>query len=144
MRRLLHLPNYLTVCRLALSPLFILLFLTEEPWAAVAALVTAVFFEATDLLDGFIARRRGLVSSLGKLIDPLADSIARFSIFLAFTTERSVRLHPWPVLLVAALFYRDAIVAYVRIFAASTGTVLAARWSGKVKALCQGSGIIIF
>jgi len=138
------LPNFITIGRLVLSPVFIVFFLTERPWSALCALGVALVFEATDLLDGYIARRYGMVSPLGKLIDPLADSVSRFSVFLALTREASVREHPWPVLLVAAIFYRDAIVAYVRTIAASTGAVLAARFSGKLKAVFQGGGIVIF
>ena len=137
----LSLPNLLTVFRLVLSPIFIVVFLLHYWWAALGL---AIVFEVTDLLDGFLARRYRLVSPLGKLIDPLADSTSRFSVFLAFATAPSVQTDPWPVLLVAAIFYRDAIVAYVRTFAASTGTVLAARFSGKMKAVFQGVGILLF
>ena len=137
-------PNILTIFRLVLAPVFIAFFVTNRPWAAVVALGVAVLFEVTDLLDGYIARRFGQVSALGKLIDPLADSVARFSVFLAFTTEQTVAGQPWPVILVALIFYRDASVAYTRIFAASTGVVLAARFSGKLKAVAQGVGIIVF
>jgi len=137
----LSLPNFLTIFRLFLSPIFIVVFLLHHWWVALGV---AVIFEVTDLLDGFLARRYRMVSPLGKLIDPLADSTSRFSVFLAFVTAPSVRADPWPVLLVAAIFYRDAIVAYIRTFAASTGTVLAARVSGKTKAVVQGVGIIVF
>src|SRR6056297_2366443 len=112
-------PNYLTLVRLALAPVFIAVYVTGGTPAAVAALAVAVTFEITDLLDGYIARSYNQVSSIGKLIDPMADSISRFSVFLAFVTEQSVQKDPWPVLLVAMIFYRDAIVAYIRIFAAS-------------------------
>ena len=138
---MLRLPNFLTIFRLFLSPVFIVVFLLHQWWVALGV---AVVFELTDLLDGFFARRYRMVSPLGKLIDPLADSTSRFSVFLAFVTAPSVRTDPWPVLLVAAIFYRDAIVAYVRTFAASTGTVLAARMSGKLKAVVQCVGIIVF
>ncbi len=141
---MLKVANLLTLSRLALAPVFIVFFLTDRGWAAIVALAIALVFEATDLLDGFAARRLGQVTSLGKLIDPLADSIARFSVFLALTTEQSVRSDPWPVLLVAVIFYRDALVAYTRTFAAATGFVLAARFSGKLKAMVQGAGILIF
>ena len=101
-------------------------------------------FGGTDLRGGLGAGRMGPVSSLGKLIDPLADSISRFSVFLAFTTEATVRGHFWPVMMVAVVFYRDALVAYTRTIAATSGTVLAARFSGKLKAVIQGGGILIF
>ncbi len=138
---MLSLPNFLTIFRLFLSPIFIVVFLLHQWWVALAV---AVSFEITDLLDGFLARRYRMVSPLGKLIDPLADSTSRFSVFLALVTAPSVRADPWPVLLVAAIFYRDAIVAYIRTFAASTGVVLAARVSGKTKAVVQGVGIVVF
>ncbi len=139
-----QLANMLTLSRLILAPVFIVLFLIDATWAALAALGLALLFEITDMLDGYVARNIGQVSSLGKLIDPLADSVARFSIFLALTTEESVRRHFWPILLVAIIFYRDAIVAYMRTFAASGGVVLAARASGKIKAVAQGAGIFAF
>ncbi len=139
-----QLANILTLSRLLLAPLFVVLFLVNATWAALGALILAIYFEITDMLDGYVARNIGCVSSIGKLIDPLADSVARFSIFLAFTTESTVREHFWPVLLVALIFYRDAVVAYIRIFAASGGVVLAARTSGKIKAVVQGVGIIVF
>lgn len=134
----------LTLSRLVLAPVFIVLFLVNAAWAAVATLSLALLFEITDMLDGYVARNISGVTSLGKLIDPLADSVARFSIFLAFTTEMSVRGDFWPVILVAVIFYRDAIVAYMRTFAASGGVVMAARTSGKIKAVVQGTGIILF
>ena len=139
-----NLANVLTLSRLVLAPVFIVFFLTEQTWAAFAALGVAAAFEVTDMLDGLVARRMGQVSSLGKLIDPLADSISRFSVFLAFTTEATVRGHFWPVMMVAVIFYRDVLVAYTRTMAAASGTVLAARFSGKLKAVIQGGGILIF
>ena len=149
-RRLLHqshmlnLANSLTISRLVLAPVFIVFFLVDRRWSALCALGLAVVFEMTDLLDGYVARHFRQSSSLGKLIDPLADSVSRFSVFLAFTTEQSVRRQPWPVLLIVLIFYRDAIVAYTRTFAAASGVVLAARTSGKLKAVVQGTGILFF
>jgi len=139
-----QLANILTLSRLLLAPVFIFFFLINATWAALGALILAILFEVTDMLDGYLARNVSGVSSVGKLIDPLADSVARFSVFLAFITETSVREDFWPVILVAMIFYRDAMVSYIRTFAASCGTVLAARPSGKIKAVLQGTGIIIF
>ena len=140
----LTLADKLTLSRIACVPLFLFAFaMLGERWSQ-ACLILFGLCMLTDLLDGYVARRWGKVSSVGKLIDPLADSVSRFSVFLAFTTELTVRGQPWPVLLVALVFYRDAIVAYTRTFAASTGVVLAARFSGKFKAVVQGGGIIIF
>lgn len=138
---MLKLPSYFTIFRLFLSPLFIVMFLLHQWWVALGI---AIAFEVTDVLDGFVARRFGMVSPLGKLFDPLADIMARFSVFLAFLTAPSVQADPWPVLLVAILFYSDTVVTHVRIFAASGGHVMASRLSGKVNAAFQGAGIIVF
>ncbi len=137
------LPNKLTLARIGLSPVFILLFFLGEiaPGAAVAgkagALAVAVLFEVTDVLDGYLARSRGMVTELGKYLDPLADSLSRFTVFLCFLATGLI-----PIWMVAVLFYRDSIVASLRIAAASQNVIIAARASGKIKAVVQGAVIL--
>ncbi|HQO34750.1 MAG TPA: CDP-alcohol phosphatidyltransferase family protein, partial [bacterium] len=82
-------------------------------------------------------RRRREVSDLGKLLDPFADSISRFSIFLCLLAEEYV-----PVWMVALVFYRDALVSYLRVGAATYAVVMSARLSGKIKAVVQGFGTV--
>ncbi len=139
-----QLANILTLSRLVLAPLFIVLFLINAVWAALAALVLALLFEITDMLDGYVARNIGQVSAFGKLVDPLADRVARFSVFLVLITDESIRGDFWSVPLIAVIFYRDAVVSCLRTFAAYSGVVLSARKSGKIKAVVQGVGIMIF
>jgi len=130
--------NQLTLGRLALSPVFVLVFVLGGKAGHVAALGIACLFELTDILDGYLARSKREMTDFGKLMDPLADSVARFSVFLCFLWAGYAPL--WVVVL---LFYRDATVAYTRVAAARAGVVLAARWSGKVKAIVQGAAILI-
>ncbi len=130
------LPNILTLCRLLGAPLFLWAFLTDTPTARWVALGLVITFEATDLLDGFIARRYQQISQLGKILDPLADSISRFTVFLGF-----LALGYASVWAIALIFYRDSIVAFVRILAASQGEIVAARLTGKIKAIVQGGAI---
>lgn len=125
--------NQLTLARLYLSPVFVLFFALGGRAGYIAALLLAGVFELTDMLDGYLARSKKETSDFGKLLDPLADSVARFSVFLCFLWGGFAEL--WAV---AVLFYRDAIVAYTRVAAAKAGVVLAARLSGKVKAVVQG------
>jgi CDP-diacylglycerol--glycerol-3-phosphate 3-phosphatidyltransferase len=125
--------NLLTATRIVLSPVFIVFFFTLGAWGKVAAFVIACLFEITDALDGFMARSRGEVSGLGKLMDPLADSISRFSVFLCLLAAGYV-----DVWMIAIIFYRDAMVSYLRVGAATQAVVMAARVSGKIKAVCQG------
>ena len=82
-------------------------------------------------------RDAGQVSDLGKFIDPLADSVSRFTVFLCFLAQGFASV--W---VVAILFWRDSIVASLRILGATRGVIISARWSGKVKAWFQGTAII--
>jgi CDP-diacylglycerol--glycerol-3-phosphate 3-phosphatidyltransferase len=139
-------PNILTLSRLLLAPAFLAAYLAGVPLAGSDeagspsarwwALVLALFFEATDLADGFVARRMQQTSQLGKILDPLADSVSRFTIFLAFLVTGYASV--WAV---ACIFWRDSIVSTVRILAASQGVIVSARVSGKVKAIVQGIAI---
>lgn len=99
----------------------------------------AVFFELSDLFDGMIARNFGQVTPLGQLLDPMADSLTRTSIFLVFT-QGPVSL---PIILPILLIYRDVLVGYLRSLVALNGKALAARRSGKVKAVLQGLTILV-
>jgi len=129
--------NQLTLLRLALSPVFIAVFIIGGWGCYLAALLVAGLIELTDLLDGYIARSRKQTSDFGKLADPMADTVSRFSIFLCFLWGGFAEL--W---VVALIFYRELIVAYIRVAAARAGTVLAARLSGKIKAMTQGIVIL--
>ncbi|MFP4056439.1 MAG: CDP-diacylglycerol--glycerol-3-phosphate 3-phosphatidyltransferase [Candidatus Brocadiia bacterium] len=131
------LANQITLFRLALGPLFVAVFILGGTTGYVLALIVAVLVEATDFLDGYLARAKREISDFGKLVDPMADSLARFSVFLCFLWGGYA--HLW---MVALLFYRDFVVAYMRIAAAHAGMVMAARLSGKLKAVTQAVAII--
>lgn len=103
----------------------------------VVLLILGVAEELTDLLDGVVARRTGAVSELGGLFDPLADSLARLAIYFALS------LAGWVTIAVPfVMTARDLLVAYSRIVLARTGGRTSARFSGKVKAWVQGTGIL--
>ena len=130
------LPNVVTLSRLLLSPLFLWAFCAGTESGRRWALALAVFFEVTDMVDGALARRFRQTSQLGKILDPLADSVSRFTVFLGF-------LHmDWAsVWAVAPIFWRDSVVSTIRVLAASQGVIVSARFSGKVKAIVQGVAI---
>src|SRR5688572_13446925 len=90
------------------------------------------------MVDGWFARRLRQQSQLGKILDPLADSISRFTVFLGFLVEGYASV--WAI---APIFWRDSIVSTVRVLAASQGVIVSARFSGKVKAIIQGTAIIV-
>ena len=122
----------LTVARIVLAPVFFLLYQLADRGSPFVLLgVWGVFglIEVSDLLDGYFARRLGLESELGKVLDPFADSISRLTYFLAFVGSGLVPL--WIFLI---LVYRDVSVAYIRVILSHFRVLMPARASGKLKA----------
>jgi CDP-diacylglycerol--glycerol-3-phosphate 3-phosphatidyltransferase len=132
-----RLPNLITLARILLSPVFIVFFMLGGRWLY-AAFAVGLLFEVTDFLDGALARSRNEITGFGKLLDPLADSIARFTVFLSLLWGGYAHLFA-----VALIFYRDAIVSSVRTICAYENVIVAARFSGKLKAGFQSVGIAI-
>ncbi len=128
----------LTGLRLVLSPVFVFVFLSDTFAAALACLVIAVISELTDLFDGMVARLRHEVTDFGKILDPLADSISRLTIFVCFVYGGQA-----PIYLVIFILYRDSMVATIRTVCAYRGVVVSARRSGKLKAVVQGTAILV-
>lgn len=135
-----NLALLLTLGRIILSPIFLIIYLYHVqlgislfalPFILIGLVALA---ELTDLFDGMAARHWNQVTELGKLLDPMADSIFRLSVFLALT-QGFVNLPLWLVLF---FFYRDSIISLLRTVCALRGFTLAARFSGKVKAVVQG------
>lgn len=146
-------PNVLTLARLALAPVFLAVYQLTGGWSERAAehwnlahiglvvcLAIVILSEITDFLDGQLARKYGEVSDFGKLMDPYADSVYRLTCLFCFA---SAAHGSWvPVWMVVILLYRDIISSVIRIFALRRGRVVAARPSGKIKALAHGGTII--
>lgn len=128
-------PNLLTAARLPLAPIAVVLMVTDTVWGYVGAAGLALLLELTDLLDGQIARRYGAVTPFGKLFDPFSDAFCRFTLFLGLHAIGIADL--WMIMLI---FYRDSSVSFLRTVAAMRNVVLAARPSGKFKAIVQGVG----
>ena len=128
-----NLPNKLTVMRMALIPVFLVFMLAES--IPHRYLIAAVIFAAasfTDYLDGHIARRDGLVTNFGKLMDPLADKLLVFSALVCF-----IDLEMSSALIVFIILAREFLVTSVRLIAAEQGTVIAADIWGKMKTVSQ-------
>ena len=140
--RRIRVANLLTLSRIALAPVFVWAFLQGHvdahcAWAQWTALAVAASFELTDAFDGWVARRRNEVSDFGKILDPLADGIARFTVFLCFLHAGYADI--WSLLVI---FWRDAVVSTLRVVAAGQDVVVAARTSGKAKAVVQAVAIL--
>lgn len=131
--------NYITFIRIFISPIFLLVYLEYEAFdISLVSLpyVLLILFgisELSDAFDGYFARRFNQVTDLGKILDPMADSIYRISVFLTFTLP-PIKL---PMILVFILLYRDSVISTLRTICALRGFTLAARFSGKLKAVIQ-------
>lgn len=124
-----NLPNQLTVIRMIAVPFFVVFYMKEWMLAAFILFIAASF---TDLLDGKIARARGLVTNFGKIMDPLADKILVYSALCLFIEDDIIPA--WALIIILA---REFTVSGMRTVAASEGTVIAAGMSGKVKTVLQ-------
>jgi CDP-diacylglycerol--glycerol-3-phosphate 3-phosphatidyltransferase len=128
-------PNILTAMRLPLAPMAVYCMLQENVTGLALASALALVLEATDLLDGWVARRYGVVTNFGKLFDPFSDAFCRYTLFLGFYAIDVAAL--WMII---AIFYRDATISFLRTVAATKSIVIYARTSGKFKAIVQGVG----
>lgn len=134
-----NLPNKLTLARCVMTPVFLGLLLIEFPYHYAAALLVFIIASLTDLADGKIARSRGLVTNLGKFLDPLADKALTTAAFIGFLAVIPSRSMPWAVFLILA---REFAVTSVRLLAAKDGVVVAASFAGKLKTVMQMVSII--
>jgi cardiolipin synthase (CMP-forming) len=113
-RRVLTVPNALSATRILLIPVFVMLLVPEGTRLAGFLLLGAVV--STDWVDGFIARRTGQVTELGKLLDPLADRLAMAAALVTF-----VALDLFPLWAALVILVRDAVVLGAAVWLALTG-----------------------
>lgn len=154
-----NLPNKITICRICLIPIFMFFYLaTFVPYGKLIATLVFAIACFTDFLDGKIARKRGLVTDLGKFLDPIADKVLVLcGILLAIAcpvfpnvageAEKVVAvIYPYYVGIIAAaiILAREFIVSAFRQLAASKNLVLAADIYGKVKAVFQFITLIFY
>lgn len=104
-----NLPNILSASRLAISFLFFIFILSNQPYLQLIALILFVIGSITDYLDGYIARKFNLTSNLGKFLDPLADKFLTTAAFASFVIMNLIPL--WMLILVVA---RDLTTTFMR------------------------------
>ena len=136
-----NLANYLTVLRLLLVPVFLVLLLADEGDSAglrVAAAVVFLLAALTDRIDGQIARSRGLVTSFGKLADPIADKALTGAALIGLSVLDEL---PW--WLTVLVLARELGVTLLRFVVIRHGVMPAGR-GGKVKTFLQVTAIILY
>jgi CDP-diacylglycerol--glycerol-3-phosphate 3-phosphatidyltransferase len=132
-----NLPNILTMCRVAVIPFVVYFIDNYSPTRSFIATLLYIGASITDFLDGYLARRRGQESVLGKFLDPLADKlIVMAALVYLVGTGRA------PAWLVVALLARELAVTGLRSIATTEGLIIAASQGGKTKTALQLVGIL--
>jgi CDP-diacylglycerol--glycerol-3-phosphate 3-phosphatidyltransferase len=129
----LNIPNALTLSRLGLA--VVLFGLLEANWMAIG-LVVFVVAASTDWLDGYLARRRGETTTLGRILDPFVDKVVVIGAFISLLGQPpdETGLAPWMVILVVA---RELLVTGLRSYLEGESVAFGADWMGKVKMVLQ-------
>jgi len=134
----LNLPNFLTLVRILLIPVFVIVFVEPTPDQSWIAAVIFVVAAVTDLLDGYIARRTGQVTNLGKLLDPIADKLLVLSALILL-----VNIDRVSALVAILVIARELAVTGIRAIAAGERLILAAESTGKYKMALQVVAIVL-
>lgn len=136
-----NLPNKLTVLRICMIPFFVAALLYENGADQTMRIIANVIFitaSLTDLLDGKIARKYGLVTNFGKFMDPLADKLLVCSALICL-----IQLGQLPAWVVIVIISREFIISGFRLVAANNGIVIAASYWGKFKTVFQMTAVVL-
>lgn len=131
--------NRITLSRLALTVLFVIALNSSWQYARTTALVIFLIAGLTDFIDGEIARRYGVITNFGKLMDPLVDKIMIAAAFISLVPLKAV-----PAWAATAVVARDFLVTGLRLMASARGRILPAESLGKQKTSWQVITVIFF
>jgi len=135
-----NLANKITITRIFLIPVyFVLMGIGGNAFRYAAAAVFAIA-SFTDLLDGQIARKRGLVTDFGKFMDPIADKLLVLLPFILLAAQEGGTIDLWAVLIMVA---REITVSGFRLVAVTRNIVVSADWSGKIKTVVQMCSVLL-
>jgi CDP-diacylglycerol--glycerol-3-phosphate 3-phosphatidyltransferase len=127
-----NLPNKITIARIVMIPFFIVAVLIDFPYHEYVATLIFVVASLSDMVDGYLARSRNLVTDFGKFMDPLADKLLVCSALICLVEVHLV--YSWVVIIIIA---REFAVTGLRTLAAADGIVIAASKWGKAKTISQ-------
>ena len=152
-----NLPNLITIARIVLAVVVVPLLFIDQFGARLAAFIIFLIAALSDLWDGYLARSHGLITDLGKLLDPLADKLLVVATFVPFyilaRQPGPEGRFPWfgetlPLWVLLVIFGRELFITLFRGYAAKRGVVIPAGKAGKYKAFIQnifiGAAILWF
>ena len=134
-RRILNVPNVLTMLRLALIPVFAVLFMNGRMIPALAVYIAA---SLTDIADGYIARKYRMITDFGKLMDPLADKLMVITMMVLMVLKGII-----PLILVILLAAKELLMVLGGLFLLGKGKVVFSAWIGKIAQLLLVIGLIL-
>ena len=133
-----NLPNSITMSRIIMIPLFLWILSPHFPWQGweqeILASVLFVLASITDGLDGYLARRHGQITTMGMLLDPLADKIMVAAAFIALVAYNPQVVKVW---IVVVIIGREFLISGLRSIASSEGFTITASELGKLKTVTQ-------
>ncbi len=129
---MMNLPNLLTLARIGVVPILVLMLYFPGPGMCLAAMLVFIAASVTDIVDGLLARRMGLVTNIGKFLDPLADKLLIGSMLIMLVHLGWVEA--WVAVLIIG---REMAVTGLRAVASDAGVVIAADKFGKLKTIIQ-------
>jgi CDP-diacylglycerol--glycerol-3-phosphate 3-phosphatidyltransferase len=132
-----NVPNLLSISRILAVPVFIVLMLEPTPLRALLAGIVFSIASATDWLDGYLARKWGQVTKIGKLLDPVADKILVASALIMLVDI--ARIPSWIAIVIIG---REIAITGLRAMAASEGIIIPAESVGKVKVGAQITAVL--
>ena len=149
-----NLPNKISLARICMIPVFVaVFFLNVIPFHYGIAAIIFVVACCTDFIDGYIARSRGLVTNLGKFLDPIADKVLVATAMMLLLTMRNSlfallgniaeAVYIASTVCIAVILARELIISAFRQIAAANGIVMAAEKLGKYKTACQDVAIFV-
>lgn len=139
MLKKMNLPNKITMLRIILVPFFVVFMAlpTDLIWSTFVAFGIYIIAAITDFIDGTIARKKGIVTKFGKIMDPLADKLIVSCGFIMLAGAGAI-----PAWIACIVIFRDFFVNSLRMFGADNGKDIAATLSGKLKTVFQLIAIV--
>ncbi len=151
-----NLPNKITLVRIFMIPIFVAVFFIDAfgLWRFLISAIIFALAAATDALDGHIARSRGLVTNLGKFLDPIADKVlVSTAVMLLLAAKKEMfgvfgqymdAIYIAVAVCICIIMARELIISAFRQIAATSGIVMAADKLGKIKTVFQDLSIVAF
>jgi len=133
--QLTSLPNLITFGRILAIPVICLLLVNGDPTGRAIALVLYVLAAFSDWLDGYLARRQGLSSPLGQMLDPIADKMLVGALLIVLAWDGT--FSPWDLLPAIAILMREIFVSGLREFLGARNVVVKVTWLAKWKTTVQ-------